>query len=213
MSYGFEVRFTPVELSIDQAAARLAPVLERHGIVYRGEVSRLVNVGGSPSLFSLDSYPVPRLEDLSVVAKRWFGVGLVCVWPHVGEVYVQLFKLPAGKLSLVYNEDRSAFRARMADRALVEPLIGMLVDVLAALDSELCVYDSEQLDGYRRASITEVAHILGSASFDSGACEGLVVGARRSLERVFGEHPAGVRGQVEQRGERWLVLNRLVTSA
>lgn len=191
MSYSFEARFSPTEISFSEVLSRLETVLEQSHLHFEGEIMRLESRDGMPTAMSVDTIAVDTVKAIAQIARKWWGVALFCVsaplLKEVGrtdavEVTLNVFESPDGRRMLNYSEGKGAFAARVSSVDLERDLCALLVRVSAAMQIDVALYEEEQ-DEFRVVDLEEATRTIERVASVQGA-PGICVAISQRLIRL-----------------------------
>ena len=202
MPHSYDAVLSPTSLPLAQAIDAVDQTFDASEITFSGELYRLNNSNGTPSVAAAEPTPVADIDEISGMAARWWGGSLGGWWKDAGEIYVRLFKSQSSGWNVVYNETATAYRSRVRDPEKADNLCRFLLQLCGGLGSSICIYDQESVDGFHEATPELAARILQSRRFPSGGYDGILI-----VDRTLIDSNLTLPGAVSTSGR--LVLNLL----
>ncbi|MDC0711323.1 hypothetical protein POL68_22830 [Stigmatella sp. ncwal1] len=204
MSYSFLARFDTTQHALPLILDKLAGLLDEMGIRFQGQVTRLVEYKGWPTVdVASDPVQVEKWGDIAKVASQWWGLGLYCSSSMLArrlgrgdwmEVDFRLFRASNGKWTLSYAESKAAQQHRLEVEEAANELYELQLRLCAVLGFQLSVYDEEDDDLTPSPTVKEIEHRLEQCARGALGCSIVLSTAAMDFERA--KALAGTRARV-----------------
>jgi hypothetical protein len=156
MSANFNATFSPTKKTLPEIVTVADEILRDTGFSFQNHVWRYRRVGNQPQLGSIHPVEVPSAVDALGIIERWWGFSMSYFSRREGEVYLRCFSAGDAGRHVVYNESRAIERQREGDSTLHGALLGLQLQILDAIDSNVCTYAEESPEGFKPASLQDL---------------------------------------------------------